>query len=184
MKNELLARAITHIDDELIEQANAAPVRRARILKLKTAQQITRWGSIAACVAVMIAVVIATRMSGNDVRLYGESITDAPRTITEFMPRSVTHSVDPISLTAVSLPLELEFDKSTTLTLETGSMEVLDAAGNTVYSGEQYTVKGAVSMCIMLPPDATQCKITTDRGYNIVLELDGESGLWYVSIEK
>ena len=184
MKNELLARAMTHIDDELIEQANAAPVKHARILKLKTAQQITRWGSIAACVAVMIAIVIATRVGGNDVRLYGESITDAPRTITEFMPRSVTHSVDPISLTAVSLPLELEFDKSTTLTLETGSMEVLDAAGNTVYSGEQYTVKGAVSMCITLPPDATQCKITTDRGYNIVLRQDGESGLWYVSIEK
>ncbi len=184
MKNELLARAMTNIDDELIEQANAAPVRRARILKLKTAQQITRWGSIAACVAVMIAVVIATRMSGNDVRLYGESITDAPRTITEFMPRSVTHSVDPISLTAVSLPLELEFDRSTTLTLETGSMEVLDQNGNTIYSGEQYCVRGSVSMCITLPPYATRCVINTDRGYNIVLEQDGESALWYVSIEK
>lgn len=184
MKNELLARAMTHIDDELIEQASELPVRRARVLSPIMMRNITRWGSIAACVAVMIAVVIATRVGGNDVRLYGESITDAPRVITEFMPRSFTHSVDPISITAVSLPLELEFDKSTTLTLETGSMEVLDEAGNTVYSGEQYTVKGAVSVCITLPPDATQCKITTDRGYNIVLRQDEASGLWYVNIEK
>ena len=184
MKNELLARAMTNIDDELIEQANEMPVRRAKVLRPNFVRYITRWGSIAACVAVMIAVVIATRVGGNDVRLYGESITDAPRVITEFMPRSFTHSVDPISITAVSLPLELEFDKSTTLTLESGSMEVLDEAGNTVYSGEQYTVKGAVSVCITLPPDATQCKITTDRGYNIVLRQDEESGLWYVNIEK
>lgn len=184
MKNELLARAMTNIDDELIEQANEMPTRQAKVLRPNFVRNITRWGSIAACVAVMIAIVIATRMSGDDVRLYGESITDAPRTITEFMPRSVTHSVDPISLTAVSLPLELEFDKSTTLTLTEGSMEVLDQNGDTLYSGEKYTAHGSVSMCITLPPYATQCKITTDRGYNIVLEQDGESGLWYVSIEK
>ena len=184
MKNEFLARAMTNIDDELIEQANEMPVRQAKVLRPNFVRHITRWGSIAACVAVMIAIVIATRVGGDDVRLYGESITDAPRTITEFMPRSFTHSVDPISITAVSLPLELEFDRSTTLTLQNGSMEVLDEAGNTVYSGEQYTVKGAVSVCITLPPDTTQCIITTDRGYNIVLRQDEASGLWYVNIEK
>ena len=184
MKNELLARAITYIDDELIEQANEKPAKRALMASPFTMRNFMRWGSLAACIIVTLSLVIATHVSGDGVRLYGEIITDEPRTITEFMPRSITHSIDPASLTALSLPLELEFDKSTTLTLENGSMEILDQNGETLYSGNQYTARGKISVCITLPPNTTQCKISTNRGYHIVLEQNEALELWYVSIEK
>ena len=184
MKNEFMARAMSHIDDGLIEEANEAPVRRAKVLTPRTINMITRFGSIAACAILVLGVMLIGRMAGNDVLLYGESVSDSPRTITEYMPRAMTHLVDPALITEVSLPLEFEFRKETTLTLADGDMSVIDKDGNTVYTGNSYTVKGAVSICVQLPPDATEGVIMTDRGYEIVLSKEEGSGVWLVNIEK
>ena len=61
---------------------------------------------------------------------------------------------------------------------------VLDSNGNAVFNGTSYEAKGHLSMCLQLNADATECRIETNRGYNIVLKQDAESGLWYVNIEK
>ncbi|MBQ9079575.1 MAG: hypothetical protein IJY27_00715 [Clostridia bacterium] len=184
MKNEFLARAMTHIDSALIEEANATPVRNKFRLSENAARGIYRWGSLAACAILLVGMLLINKFGSNDVLLYGESITAQPRTIAEYMPRAVTYAVDPAALTSVSLPLELEFERVTELTAEHGNMIVLDENGETVYSGDKYTADGAISLCIQLPPEMAECVISTNRGYNIVLELDSESGLWYVNIEK
>lgn len=181
MKNEFMARAMSHIDDALIEEANEAPARRAKVLNLKT---VYRFGSIAACAAVIIGMLAVGQMMGNGVLLYGESIGDSPKTITEYMPRAVMHVVDPSIITEVSLPLELEFKRETALTLAEGTMSVIDKDGNTVYTGNSYKAKGAVSICVQLPPEATEGVIMTDRGYDIVLSKEIDTGVWLVNIEK
>lgn len=184
MKNEFMARAMTQINEDLITEAEESVARRAKILTPNLARQIYRWGSIASCLALLIGVLLVSGHSGNKVMLYGETVTDTPRSITEYMPRAVTYSVDPALLTEVSLPLEFEFKRSTELSVNGGKMIVLGGEGDTLFEGSSYTAKGEVSVCLVLPPDVTNCIITTDRGYNIVLAKDVESELWYVNIDK
>ncbi len=175
MKNELLARAMTEIDDALIAEANERPAR-SKVTHRTLLQAVYRWGTIAACALLVLGVVIAGNLGSNDVLLYGESITDQSKMIN--MPRAIAHMID------TEIPLELEFKKETTLTLTEGVMTVLDGGGEVVFEGSEYTVRGSISMILTLPAEATEALIETDRGYNIVLTKDIQSGNWYVNIQK
>ena len=184
MKNEKMAQAMSYIDYVLVEEANETSAPRGKVLSGRFMQSITRYGSIAACFVIFLAIMIVGRLSSNEVLLYGESISNSPKTITEYMPRSVVHSVEPTTFTDISLPLELEFKRATELSLDVGEMTILDKNGNTVYSGTNYVANGKVSMCLAFPSDVTNATIRTNRGYNIVLTKDADSGVWYVNIEK
>jgi hypothetical protein len=100
------------------------------------------------------------------------------------MPLAMAHYVETVRVADLSLPLELEFKKQTTLTLTEGSLLVLDKNGETLYEGGEYVANGSVSLILTLPGDSERCLIKTDRGYNIVLTREAESGIWYVNIEK
>ena len=184
MKNELMARAMTHIDDALIEEANEIAVSRKWFMRSEFTKRLYQYGSLAACAVLIIGVLLMSGLGGSDVLLYGESISESPQMITVYMPRAVTYSIDPALLTEVNLPLEFDFLKKTELKLDTGTMIVLDEEGNTVFEGTDYEAKGHISVCITLPAEETKCRIETNRGYNIVLSQDEHSGLWYVNIEK
>lgn len=184
MKNEILAQAMTHIDDALIAEADERRSGGAKITARSLMRNAYRWGSIAACLVLAVAVLIAANLSGQDVLLYGESIADSPRTVSEYMPLALAHIVETLEAPDVQIPLELEFKKETKITLTSGSMIVLDENGDTLCDGTEYLASGSVSLIVTLPGDAEECIIETDRGYNIVLTQDGESHVWYVNIEK
>ena len=184
MKNEILAQAMTHIDDALIAEADERRSRGAKITARTLMRNAYRWGSIAACLVLAVAVLIAANLSGQDVLLYGESIADSPRTVSEYMPLALAHIVETLEAPDVQIPLELEFKKETKIILTSGNMIVLDENGDTLCDGTEYLASGSVSLIVTLPGDAEKCIIETDRGYNIVLTQDGESHIWYVNIEK
>ncbi len=184
MKNEKMAQAMSYIDYALIEEANETVAPKSKVLSGGFLKSISRYGSIAACFVLVLGIALIIRLGGNEVLLYGESISDQPKTITEYIPRSLTHSIEPEVITEVSLPLELEFKRETVLTLDIGEMIILDKNGDTVFSGSTYTVNGKVSICLAFPSDVTDATIRTNRGYNIVLSKDIESEIWYVNIEK
>ena len=184
MKNEILAQALTNIDDALIAEANERGARGSKITARTLMRGIYRYGAVAACLVLAIGVLIAGNLGGQDVLLYGESIADSPRTVQEYMPLALAHIVDTIDTPDVQIPLELEFKKETKLTLTSGTMLVLDTSGETIYEGNEYAALGSTSMIITLPGDIEECIIETNRGYNIVLTRNSESGIWYVNIEK
>jgi hypothetical protein len=113
MKNELMVRAMTHIDDALIDEANEIVVSRKKFMRSGLTKSLYQYGSLAACMALMIGVMLISRLGGSEVLLYGESISESPQIITEYLPRAVTHSVDPAILTEVNLPMEFDFQKKT-----------------------------------------------------------------------
>lgn len=184
MKNEFMARAMTEIDEALIAEADEIPAKSSKITARSLMRHVYRWGSVAACALLVVGILLASNIGGQDVLLYGESIADSPRTVGEYMPRAIAHIVDTMEVEDISLPLELEFKKETKLHLTEGSMMILDENGETLYEGQEYTAKGKVSMILSFPGDAEKCIIETGRGYNIVLTQDGESHIWYVNIEK
>ena len=177
MKNEILAQAMTHIDDALIAEADERRTRGAKITARTLMRNVYRYGAVAACLILAIGVLIAGNIGGQDVLLYGESIEDSPRTVYEYMPLAIV-------MENSSIPLELEFKKETKLTLTSGSMIVLDENGNTLCEGNEYVANGKVAIIITVPSDTEECIIETDRSYNIVLRSDSNSGVWYVNIEK
>ncbi len=178
-----MARAITQIDQALIEEADEMPSRR-KLISPQLLTGLTRYGSIAACLVLLVGAVLLGNMRGPNTLLYGEEITEQPRMITEYIPRSIAYSLEPVAITEVSLPLELEFSRKTHLTASIGELIVIDGDGNVTHRGTEFAANGEVSLCLSLPEGTQSCVIETDRDYNIVLELDGESGLWYVKIDK
>lgn len=184
MKNEILAQAMTHIDDALIAEADESPAKGSKVTSRSLMRSVYRWGSVAAVALIAVGLLLAGNLGGQDVLLYGESIADQPRTVNEYIPRSVAYVVDTIEIETINLPLELEFRKETKLTLTEGSMIVLDEQGNTVYEGRAYLASGKTSICLILPGDVDECIIEQSRGENIVLTRNTESGIWYVYIEK
>ncbi len=175
---------MTHIDDALIAEADEIPAKGSKVTTRSLMRAVYRWGAVAACAIIVVGVLLAGNIGGQDVLLYGESIADQPRTVGEYMPRAIAHIVETVEIEDVNLPLELQFKKETKLTLTEGSMLVLDSEGNTVYEGNEYTASGSVSIILTLPGNLSKCFIETNRGYNIVLTQDGESHIWYVNIEK
>ncbi|MBP3401887.1 MAG: hypothetical protein J6K85_02390 [Clostridia bacterium] len=184
MKNEFMANAITKIDSRLIDEAEDYQAKKATILTPNFVRGLYRYGSMAACLMLIVGAMIFAGMRGDSVLLYGESISGEARMITEYIPRSIAYSVEPEAITEVSLPLELEFSRKTTLTLDYGEMVVIDSMGNEIYRGQEYCVKGKASICIVLPSDISSANIQTDRNYNIVLTQEEDSEFWYVNIDK
>ncbi len=180
MKNELLAKAMTEIDDALIAEADERAAG-SKITRRSLMRNIYRFGSLAACALIMIGLIVAGNLSSQEVLLYGKSIAEEPGTVSEYMPRAVAHLIDEID---VEIPLELQFKKETALTLCEGSLTVLDNKGDTIYVGGEYTAKGSLSVILTIPAEATEVCIETDRSYNIVLTKDAQSGIWYVNIQK
>ena len=115
MKNEILAQALTNIDDALIAEADERRTRGAKITARSLAQNIYRYGAVAACLILAIGVLIAGNIGGQDVLLYGESIADSPRTVAEYMPLRLKISAFPSNLNSKrkqssrSLPAQCSF---------------------------------------------------------------------------
>ena len=174
---------MTQIDAALIDEANEMPARK-ELISPSFLKGFTRYGSIAACLVLIVGAVLLGTMRGPSTLLYGEEITEEPRMITEYIPRSIAYSIEPETITKVSLPLELEFSKKTHISSSCGELVVIDGNGEVVFSGTEYTARGKISLCLSLPEGTSECVIATDRDYNIVLELDENSGFWYVKIDK
>ena len=182
MKNELMARAMTQIDYALIEEADEMPDRKS--LAPSFMKNLTRYGGMAACMLLVVSALLLGSLRSPEVTLFGDEITKDARTINEYIPRAVTYSVSPAEIVPRTIPMELDFKRSTRLTVEEGEMVILDDSGDVLYSGTEYFAKGETSLCLSLPESTQRCVIVTDRGYNIVLNQDPTSGLWYVNIEK
>ena len=180
MKNEKIARAMTHIDDALILEAAAvggSQSRGGRILKWQ--QSFVRWGSLAACLLIAVGIMLGS-LTGGGVTLEGQRLGGEPILISSSAGRSTPQTV---SYSSDTVPeFTLDFGKSTTLDTEDGTLEQVLSDGTIQALDEKTPIRGAVTLRLQLDKDVTHCTITTDRDYSIVL--DNVNGEWYISIEK
>lgn len=179
-----MAYAISYIDTDLIDEANEAPASRSKVLSAELLKRIYSIGTVAACLILSVAIIFLAKPASPDVLLFGESISTEARSVTEYIPRSITYSVEPHTITDISIPLELEFAKKTKLTSNEASMTVLSDNGENDFEATEYEADGKVSLCLVVPSGKSQVTIETNRNYNIVLTLDEESDDWYVHIDK
>ena len=179
-----MARAMTYIDADLIDEANETAAPKRTMSSGEIMRRLYSMGVVAACAVLAIGIMFFSKSAAPGVLLYGESISAESRCVTEYMPRSIIFSVEPHAITEISIPLELNFSKKTELSVVGASMIILNDAGECEYEGTSYEVSGKVSICLVVPADKSAVVIETNRNYNIVLTLDAESSDWYVHIDK
>ena len=176
MKNEKLAYAMTHIDDDLITEAARIERSGSRVLTLQRA--LVRWGSLAACLILAVGIVLGSMSPG--VTMNGQALDSRLTPLSAATPRSLPQTASHTADTA--LEFTLDFAKSTTLTPETGNLALVNSDGSLTPVTDGHTVRGAVTLRLTLSAPATSATVTTDRGYRIILSLIGDE--WFVNIEK
>ena len=177
MKNEKLAHALTHIDDDLIvEAAQTGESRSGRILSWQ--RTVVRWGSLAACLLLAVGIVLGS-MSGG-VTMDGQRLGEQPAPISVSSSRSTPQTIDYSAEN--TLEFTLDFAKSTALTPAAGSLAVVNPDGSLTPVADGHAVRGAVTLRLTLESTATSATISTDRGYDIIVSLIADE--WYVNIEK
>ncbi len=176
MKNEKLAHAMTHIDDDLIlEAANVGEYRSGRVLSWQKA--LVRWGSLAACLLLAVGIVLGSMSPGlsMDGQTLNAQLTPISGTASRSTPQPVGYTAEE------AIELTLDFGKSTTLTPASGSLALINPDGSMTPITEGYTVRGAITLRLIPEADGTAA-ISTDRGYDINFSLI--AGEWYINIEK
>ncbi len=130
MKNELLARAMSEIDDDLLEEARR-PLPRRRVFPV-----VMQYAAAAACLVLVFVAVLAAVRGGNmlTVSVNGVKITDSG-VLEKPIEMSLTVSMHQIRLidgTEIRLHFEAGDGHAVTLDVSDGSIIVTD-------NGEQYT---------------------------------------------
>lgn len=131
MKNELLARAMSEIDDDLLEEARR-PLPRRRVFPVVMLQ----YAAAAACLVLVFVAVLAAVRGGNmpTVSVNGVKITDSGvlEKPIEMSLTVSTHQIRLIDGTEIRLHFEAGEGHAVTLDVSDGSIIVTD-------NGEQYT---------------------------------------------
>lgn len=179
MKNEKMARAMTHIDDALIIEA--AQVGAGRSTRLRVLQSsLTRWGSLAACLLIAITVVLTSM--GGGVSMDGVRLDGQPTAVSANAGRATPTTANNLPAELTPPDVTLDFGKSVKLEAQNGQLFKVLPDGSLEELDGEMAVRGAVTLRLAPKTTDTPFTITTDRGYSIVLDLvDGE---WYISIEK
>ena len=156
MQNEVLAKAITGIDDELIQSAYAA-AHRPRAKKRGV------WFGICAAAACLVLIcgfiVLSDRKGGVDVFLYGDPINGQP-ILSDARLKTAENTL--------SLPLEMVTDGDLAINAKDGDMEVYSREnGDLLCVGQVVNARGSVN-CLWTISDPD-----TGRTYEMILN-DGE----------
>ena len=187
MKNEKMARAMTNIDDRLIDEANITRIDR----KARIPRSFTRFGSLAACLILVVGIFI---LAGKQdlILLDGQKLTREPRELTIVVPEPRDISIGTHSQTyqpaksSYSYPIELafSFSKAKKLSCSTAEMIVINDDGDIVHTGDGYMAEGKTIIRLPLTDEMSDIIISTDRGYNIVLTKDENTDQWYINLVK
>lgn len=188
MKNEELARAISDIDDDLIEEAHADLLRR-RTPKLKL------WLSSAACLAAVIfAAVIWHRVTDVNIMFFDNDIV-ASETITlsdendAFGKIRVYQSIN-YGDCSFDIPVRVKAVGKTTVSVLGGSLKLIDAeTGSALSVGDETAISGDAEIIwevnLYDTTSRYEMKIKNRRGeYTVTLAYDEAADNWALTASK
>lgn len=163
MKNEVFARAMTDIDDDLI--AEARTVGKARIF----AFPVRRIAAVAACAVFTVAVVAVLLSGGVKMTVCGEE--ELPVIVDTAV--ALDESVRTVS-SGITVPIEFDSRRKTTVEAQDGIITVISPNGETLYSGTKYEGKGdfSVEWTVREPEPETTYTVTVN-GESLTLGYDG-----------
>lgn len=186
MVNEVMARAITGIDDDLITDAYKSSKKKGNIRFLYTAV------SVAACFILIITAVFLTFPKSPAVYLDSEKVTSTPLAVSS--PLSVA-SATPRATQDVTITLDVSLNKTETrISCSQGTFTLCGKNQDTLfYKGTDFTTdkdisKKDLSLCwtVESPEKSEVYTLTLDGKETQVLNLKFDENLnnWTIFIEK
>lgn len=189
MKNEKLVRAISDIDDDLIEEAHADLLRR------RTPGVWLRLASAACLAAVIFAAVIWHRVTDVNISLFGKNAVDHDTIMLSEEDDVINHavmryqSVDPDDY-LLGIPVHVEANGKTAVSVFGGGLFVRDRdSDGLLSSGVSAELSGDADIvwevCLMDTAARYEMKIINRRGeFTITLSYDEEADDWKLTTEK
>lgn len=170
MKNEILARAIGEIDDDLIADAHTA----ARKVQFPA----RRLGAMAACMLLFFGTLLYVGLPGSVVRFDGSPLSDVPVVVQGAAP--AVHTADPHmrdgNLLTVSLDLDLR--DATRIVAADGTFELM-RGDHTLYVGNDRIASGHLTLAWSIrTPDPTQTYQLYVGEKALTLSLDPATACW------
>lgn len=174
MKNEVMARALTGIDDKLITEA--ADVKQRR----KSFRPIYALCAVAACLVLVFTFVFKAPKptATSELLLNGEVITDSPSEI--HLPATVSARS---TNTDISLYLTLQISEDTKIKVSHGKMDICPTDNaDLIFSGTEYTAQEPVNINWYLDGSDINSVYNLTLGDDIVYNLyyDEGTSLWSI----
>lgn len=173
MKNEILARAIGDIDDDLIADAHTVS-GRVRI-------PLRRLYAMAACMLLFFGALLYVRLPGDAIRFGGDALSDTPVVVQDAMP--AVHTTDPCMRdgNVLTVSLELSLRDATRIAAADGTFELL--RGETAfYVGNAYTTSGRLTLNWSVRiPDPTMTYRLNVGSAELLLSMDPATECWILT---
>ena len=170
MKNEILARAIGEIDDDLIADAHTVS-RKVRL-------PARRLGAMAACMLLFFGTLLYVGFPGSTVRFDGNPLSDVPVVVQGAAP--AVHTAEPHMRdgNVLTVSLDLDLRDAARITAEDGAFE-LTRGGRTLYAGNDRIASGHLTLAWSIrTPDPTQVYHLTVGEKTLTLSLDPATECW------
>lgn len=173
MKNEILARAIGDIDDDLIADAHTVS-GRVRI-------PLRRLYAMAACMLLFFGTLLYVRLPGDAIRFGGDALSDTHVVVQDAMP--AVHTTDPCMRdgNVLTVSLELSLRDATRIAAANGTFELL--RGETAfYVGNAYTTSGRLTLNWSVRiPDPTMTYRLNVGSAELLLSMDPATECWILT---
>lgn len=172
MKNEVLARAITGIDDDLIESAHQPAMLKRRVIKYFSA-------FAAACLVLVLGVLFLSRNNNEfEVLINGTDISLQPVSV---MPQD-TRQEDPAAR-VITIPLEIVSKGDLTITAIDGTIEAYSSKTNELICiGQFFKAKKSVTVWWIIDDTNTSqpCKLRVND-QELILKYEQATDKWTIS---
>lgn len=135
MKNEVLARAITDIDDELIVSAHRPAFSKRKVMK--------RFGACAACLILVCGIVVFSHSNSEpEILVNGIAVSSQPvAALSADTPKTA------IAMNVITVPFEIVSNGDLTIEAIDGSIEVYSSKTNEqICVGQFCKTKGSVAV--------------------------------------
>lgn len=175
MKNEVMAKAITGIDDDLIVSAHTNTVSRPKKKK---------WLYICAAEACLIALffaILSTQHKGEmKIRINGNTVSDEPVFID--VPAPLTDDMRQTTFQAITVPIELIINGNSSIHTVDGTIEVSSAETEEILCiGQYYMTNESVNIQWIIENaeinKSYQLRLKNDTVV-LVLSYDKNTGNW------
>lgn len=163
MKYEMLARAMSELDDDLLEDAQRGAKPRGGW---------RRWCAAAACLVLLCTGALWYRAPA--VTMNGSAVTQTPRSIAGEAAVMSLRLHEPQAL----VTLELTLRRETALSVSAGTLQLFDEAGNELFSGTDGTARGTVC-AVWAVDDAAEVPCTLTVG-SVTLLLERSGAEWTI----
>lgn len=180
MKNEILAKAITGIDDDLIADAHKLPA--SKVIPFR------KWGAVAACLAVIISAAIwFSADNGTAITVFNQKLSSEPVIISQSQDNPDIRTYSQSETIQLAAEIDIDVQGETLISVSSGSMQIVDDGGSILlYDGKSYKTDKNVQIIwnVEANSDTTRFEMTVKSKKEtdtVILDYNVQNREWTVS---